>query len=113
MFGREAPKPGNGQDSDTRTLRELQKVGAAADKPRLFEHFVYCDDEPAAASLEAQARAEGWQTTRVAPGGHGIVASRSDLPVNEGTVADARTFFERIAASVRGGEYDGWGAASD
>ena len=88
-------------------------MGAAPDRPRLFEHFVYCDSESGAASFEQQARAEGWETTRVAAGGFGIIASRSDQAVNEGTVANARVFFDRIAGSVSGGDYDGWGAEAD
>ncbi len=44
------------------------------------------------------------------PDYHGIVAKRSDLPVNAETVSDAREFFEALAATVPGGDYDGWGA---
>ncbi|MBA3529949.1 MAG: ribonuclease E inhibitor RraB [Propionibacteriaceae bacterium] len=99
-----------GQDADERTLEALRNTGAATDEPRLFEHFIYCDDEAGAAWLETQARADGWQTIRVAPGSHGVVASRSDLPVNDETVAGAREFFEKLAGSVPGGDYDGWGA---
>ncbi len=77
---------------------------------RHWIHYLYCDDDAGAAVLEAGARAGWWAVRRVAPEYHGIVAERSDLVVNPDSVFAARQFFEALAASVPGGDYDGWEA---
>lgn len=110
LFGRKQSAPTSGHSGDDQVLRELRKRGADDTTPRLWEHFLYCDDEDGAARLEAESSATGWSVTRVDPQHHGIVAKRSDLPVNLTTVSEARQFFEGLASTVRGGDYDGWGA---
>jgi hypothetical protein len=110
IFKRKRPEPPTSQDLDEQTLAKLQEVGADSDTPRLWEHFIYCDDESGAAILEGRASEAGWDVEQFDAKPHGIVASRRDRPVNPQTVAEARTFFEELAASVPGGDYDGWGA---
>jgi len=110
IFRRKRPEPPTGHDLDEQTLAKLQEIGADSDTPRLWEHFVYCDDESGAAILESRASEAGWDVEQFDAKPHGIVASRRDRPVNTQTVADARMFFEGLAASVPGGDYDGWGA---
>ncbi len=102
-----------GHAGDDQVLSQLEGMGTDLSRPRLWEHFVYCDDEDGAARLEAAAVEAGWTVQRVVPEYHGIVASRSDLAVTPGEVASARTFFEVLAGSVPGGDYDGWGAEGD
>ena len=113
LFKRKQSSASMGHSGDDQVLEQLAQLGTEDQSPRLWEHFVYCDDEDGAAVLESGASATGWSVDRVAPEYHGIVAKRSDLPVNAKTVAEAREFFERLAASVPGGDYDGWGAEGD
>lgn len=110
LFRRTQPPPSSGHTGDDQTLKGLRNVGADDTTPRVWEHFLYCDDEEGAARLEAEASAAGWNVTRVDPAYHGIVAERSDLPVNATTVSEARQFFEGLTSNVPGGDYDGWGA---
>lgn len=110
LFRRDEPLPSSGHPGDDEVLRQLQKYGADTTTPMVWEHFVYCDEEDGAARLEQAASEAGWTVQRVDPEYHGIVAKRSDLPVSPVTVAKARVFFENLADSVPGGEYDGWGA---
>lgn len=109
LFKRRRPAPPV-HAGDQQVLQQLTELGADPHAPRLQEHFVYCDNEDGAAVLEAGAATAGWTVRRVVPDYHGIVAKRSDLPVNAETVSDAREFFEALAATVPGGDYDGWGA---
>lgn len=113
LFRRKRRSPSPSHSGDDQVLEQLTKIGANDQTPRPWEHFIYCDDEEGAALLAGGASAAGWSVDRVAPGYNGIVARRSDIPVNSKTVAEARDFFERLAASVPGGDYDGWGAEGD
>jgi len=110
ILKRKQPATTTGHAGDDQTLAALANVGADLETPRLWEHFVYCEDEPGAAILETQAREAGWDASRFADDHHGIVASRTDRPVNPETVVAAREFFETLASAVPGGDYDGWGA---
>lgn len=110
---RSGPPTTTGHSGDDQVLSQLQGLGTDLSRPRLWEHFVYCDDEEGAARLEAAAVEAGWTVQRVAPEHHRIVASRSDLAVTPYEVASARTLFEALADSVPGGDYDGWGAEGD
>ncbi len=112
LFKRRPPAPVTGHAGDDATLAQLVRLRVDLTRPRLWEHFLYCDDADGERFLEARARHAGWDVAAVASG-HGIVASRSDLPVDASTVPEARTFFESLAAHVDGGEYDGWGAEGD
>ena len=113
LFKRKQPATSTGHSGDDQVLEQLAQLGTDDQSPRVWEHFVYCDDEDGAAILESGALAAGWSVDRVVPEYHGIVAKRMDLPVNPKTVAEAREFFEGLAASVPGGDYDGWGAEGD
>lgn len=113
LFKRKQPAASTGHAGDDEVLAQLAQLGSDDQLPRLWEHFVYCDDENGAAVLERGASAAGWTVDRVVPEYHGIVAKRSDFPVNAETVSEAREFFESLAASVPGGDYDGWGAEGD
>ena len=73
---RRSGRPSSGHAGDDQVLGQLEAMGADLSRSRLWEHFVYCDDEEGAAQLEAAAVDAGWDVQRVAPGDHGIVASR-------------------------------------
>ena len=102
--------PSTGHPGDDQLLGIFAAAEGGFTAPRDFVHYVYCDTAEGAASLESQAILEGWMVRRVSQG-EGIIANREDLPVNDTTVPAARAFFERIAAGVDGGEYDGWEAS--
>jgi|GEM_PF-5236405 len=108
-----ADLPTSGHTGDDQVLAQLASLGTDLETPRLWEHFVYCDDEAGASLLAQRAVEAGWTVEHVVPEYHGIVARRGDQPVNPQTVAEARAFFESIAAAVPGGDYDGWGAQGD
>ena len=111
-FRRRRPESLTGHAGDDQVLASLANVGDLSN-PRLWEHFLYCDDEAGADVLEARAREAGWNVEQVDPQYHGIVASRSDRAVTPEAVTEARGFFEGRVAAVAGGEYDGWGAEGD
>lgn len=114
---RRAPKPpppyspSTGNEGDDQLLGFFAVADGGLTTPREWNHYVYCDDAADAAAMETAARAEGWTVDRVAQG-EGIVATRSDLPVNAETVPRARAFFEGLASGATGGDYDGWDAAA-
>lgn len=103
--------PVTGNAGDDQLLALLATTPGGVDAPRDWIHYVYCATAEGAASIEAQAAAGGWVVRRVHEG-EGIVASRQDLAVTPSAVIDARAFFEALAASVDGGEYDGWEASA-
>ena len=90
----------------------LSQTDGGLSATRHWVHYVYCDDESGAAVLEAAASSGGWDVRRVATDHHGIIAERSDLAVNLETLPDVRRFFEDLARSVPGGDYDGWEASA-
>jgi hypothetical protein len=83
--------------------------------PRHWMHYLYFADEKGARAACAAAVDHGWTLQRVgapAPGEEWIViAERRDTIVTPEAIRDARAFFGALAASIRGGEYDGWEAS--
>ena len=104
--------PSSGHEGDDQLLGFLSQTDGGLSATRHWVHYVYCDDESGAATMEATALAGGWDVRRVDPGHHGIIAERSDLAVNLETTPDVRRFFEGLARSVPGGDYDGWEASA-
>lgn len=78
---------------------------------RTWSHYWYCDDERDARSVLPAMRERGWRITRLAravdASGWVVVATRDDV-VTPAVVRAARAFFAGLAATVTGGEYDGW-----
>jgi hypothetical protein len=108
---RRKPKfPPTGDPLDDKVMQQLAKQGVDFNVPRDWVHYVYCDADEGASRLQADAESAGWKVRRVAEGS-GIVANRDDLPVNGSTVPTVRAFFRGLAASVPGGDYDGWEAS--
>ncbi len=110
LFTRRPPAPVTGHAADDAMLAQLARLRTDLTAPRRWDHFLYCADADGTRFLTARARHAGWQVEPMASGDEGIVASRSDLPVDASTVVEARAFFEALASQVAGGEYDGWGA---
>jgi len=104
--------PSTGHPGDDQLIGIFAKTATGKDAPRDWVHYVYCDTDEGAASMEEAAVSAGWTVRRLITG-EGIRASRADLPVNDTTVPPTRAFFEGLAASVPGGDYDGWEAASN
>lgn len=103
--------PVTGNADDDQLLAILATTPGGPDAPRDWIHYLYCATAEGAASMEARASEAGWSTRRVHEG-EGIVASRQDLAVTPSAVIEYRAFFEGLAASVDGGEYDGWEASA-
>ena len=103
--------PSTGNPDDDQLLAILAGTPSGPDAARDWIHYLYCTTAAGAASMEARAREAGWAVRRVHEG-EGIVASRQDLAVTPSTVAEVRPFFEGLAGSVPGGEYDGWEASA-
>lgn len=103
--------PATGNADDDHLLALLASTPGGLDAPRDWIHYLYCATGDGAAAMERAAVAAGWTVRRVHEG-EGIVASRQDLAVTPVAVVETREFFEALAASVEGGEYDGWEASA-
>lgn len=112
LFSRKPSIPPTGHPGDDQLLEMIARSKGGLESPRPWIHYLYCDDETGAATLEAGASEAGWLVQRVVPEYHGIVAERVDLAVNSETVPEIRRFFESLASAVPGGDYDGWEAAA-
>lgn len=107
---RPLPIPTTGHAGDDQLLLMIAAAKGGLTAPREWVHYLYCNTAAGAGVLEAAAVADGWRVRRVSEG-EGIIASRSDLPVDRVNVVESRRFFEDLGSSVEGGEYDGWEAA--
>jgi hypothetical protein len=106
-----ASAPSTGNPDDDQLLALLAGTPGGLNAPRDWIHYLYCATAEGAAVMEARAREAGWTVRRVHEG-EGIVASRQDLAVTPTAVVETRAFFEALAGSVEGGEYDGWEASA-
>ena len=111
LFSRK-PTFSTGHPGDNQLLGMLSKAPGGLETPRHWIHYVYCADAQGADALDQGATSAGWAVRRVVPEHHGIVAERSDLAITPKRMIEVRAFFEGLARSVPGGEYDGWEAAS-
>jgi hypothetical protein len=85
------------------------------DAPRHWVHYLYVQDEPQARSAAQVVSAAGWGIQRVdvaAGGGPGwVVIAEAQAITSPAAVREARLFFEGVAATHEGGDYDGWEAS--
>jgi hypothetical protein len=106
--------PPTGHPLDDRLLAEIAKR-SDLENPRHWIHFLYVADEEAARSAAELVESAGWDLQRVDVasdgGGWVVIAERHNAVTSPEAVAEARQFFERIAASTPGGDYDGWEAS--
>ncbi|MFB2584584.1 ribonuclease E inhibitor RraB [Herbiconiux liukaitaii] len=111
--GKKTVTPGNPLDDQT-----LRALGKRSDLtvPRHWIHYIYCADEEGAQVIAAAASQDGWDLQRVdhAASGTGwvVIAEQRGVVVTPERVQSARAFFEQLALSVPGGDYDGWEAGT-
>ena len=95
----------------------LSQIAARSDieKPRHWVHYLYVGDEPQARSAAQVLTAAGWGIRRVdvAAGDQSgwIVIAETHAATTPDAVREARLFFEGVAATHDGGDYDGWEAS--
>lgn len=116
LFKKRSPSlPSTGHAGDDQLLAILAAQHGPLEKPRHWVHYLYVADEPAARNAEQRIRAAGWEIQRVdaAAEGHGwvVIAERHEATLSAETVREARKLFETVAASAKGGDYDGWEAS--
>ncbi|WP_084606084.1 ribonuclease E inhibitor RraB [Agreia bicolorata] len=110
--GKKAVIPGDPLDDET-----LRAIGERSDLtlPRNWIHYIYCADEAGAQVIAGAASEDGWDLQRVdhAASGTGwvVIAEQKGVVVTPERVLSARAFFERLALTVPGGDYDGWEAS--
>ncbi len=96
----------------------LQQIAARSDLSggRHWVHYLYFPGEADARAAAEVISAAGWDLQRVARGADGgplwvVIAERHGAVTSPAAVGEARTFFEVVAATHGGGEYDGWEAS--
>jgi hypothetical protein len=95
----------------------LAQIASRSDleTPRHWVHYLYVPDEPRARSAAAVVSAAGWNIQRVeAAAGGGpawVVIAEAQAVTSPAAVREARLFFEGVAATHDGGDYDGWEAS--
>lgn len=108
-------KPAPPHAGDAQLLQVLATRSGPLERPRHWVHYLYAADEPSARSAAAVIADAGWGIQRTDPAAEGpgwlVVAERHDACLSEGSVREARGFFEAIAMSTAGGMYDGWEAS--
>ena len=84
-------------------------------KSRHWVHYLYFPDRARAESAAEVISAAGWQIQHVDVAANGVpewvVIAEATRPTTPEAVRDARLFFEGVAATHDGGEYDGWEAS--
>ena len=83
---------------------------------RHWVHYVYVAHEAAARRAAEQVTAGGWDVQRVDPAADGgsewvVIAEQHGAVTRPEAPPPPRQFFESVAASHPGGEYDGWEAS--
>lgn len=105
-----ATGPGpTGHPWDDRLLALLADTPRGLSAPRDWIHYLLCSTVPGQQELVRTLVADGW-TVRPVTEPLGVIASREDLAVDPANVRAMRAYFEALAASVPGGDYDGWEA---
>jgi hypothetical protein len=115
LFRKRASLESTGHSGDHQILQILSTQHGPLEKPRHWVHYLYVADEPAARDAEQRVKAAGWQIQRVGEAAKGpgwvVIAERDGAVLSPEAVKAARAFFEGVAASLDGGEYDGWEAS--
>jgi hypothetical protein len=107
--------PSAGHAGDDQLLAQIAQH-SDLDAGRHWVHFVYFANEDAARAAAGQISQAGWDIQRVDPSADGgpewaVIAEQHNAVTSPEAVRSARTFFESIAGTHRGGEYDGWEAS--
>jgi hypothetical protein len=122
LFGRKAgnesplasPLPSAGHAGDDALLSQLASQ-SDLESPRHWVHYLYFANEPAARSAAEVVAAAGWGIQRLdgaASGGpEWVVIAKAHAVTSPTAIREARLFFEGVAATHEGGDYDGWEAS--
>jgi hypothetical protein len=102
-----------GHQGDDELLEMMASRGDLG-RPRHWVHYLYVADEPAAQTAAERIGVQGWSLQRIDSAAQGpgwvVIAEKHDAIVDAVSVPEAREFFEDLAASLPGGDYDGWEA---
>jgi hypothetical protein len=106
--------PTSGHPGDDELLAHIAS-SSDIEQPRHWVHYLYVSDEPQARSAAEVIGSAGWEIQRVdvsADGGpEWVVVAESHRVTTPHAVREARLFFEGVAATHVGGDYDGWEAS--
>lgn len=100
-------------DADAKLLEVLTLQGADLSNPRSVRHLLFAEREEEVPATVKRLELEGFTvTTRKSAAGEKwlVLAERTEV-VSAASVAAGRILFERLAATMHGGEYDGWEAS--
>lgn len=112
---RKTSLPSTGHPGDDRLLQRIAQQSSLTAR-RHWLHYLYFPDEPSARSAAEVIRRAGWDLHEVDVAADGseswvVIAEKQAAVTDAESVRAARTFFEGVAASAPGGEYDGWEAS--
>jgi hypothetical protein len=114
LFRRKPSIPATGHPGVDRLLEEIAKR-SSLDAPRHWVHYLYFADEHGARSAAEVIGSAGWQLQRVEKAATGddwvVIAEQHDVVTSAEAVTEARLFFEGVASTTPGGDYDGWEAS--
>lgn len=116
--GRAAPPgldlPTSGDPGDDALIAQIASRSDIS-TPRHWVHYLYVADEAQARSAAEVVTAAGWGIQRVdvsAGGGpEWVVIAEAHAVTSPDAVREARLFFEGVAGTHDGGQYDGWEAS--
>lgn len=105
----------NTPEPDGDALDELKSVGADLTRPVQVVHYLYCRKQYDAERMGKSVAEEGFsvEVRRGALGDNWLVLAKRTQMLNEAEIAELRSFFEKLARNVSGGEYDGWEVATN
>ncbi len=90
-------------------------TGSDIGASRHWVHYLYVADEAQARSAAEVIAAAGWDIQRVeesaAGGPQWVVIAETRAATTPNAVREARMFFEGVAGTHAGGDYDGWEAS--
>ncbi|HEX6149372.1 ribonuclease E inhibitor RraB [Nocardioides sp.] len=106
--------PSTGHAGDDALLAQIA-AHTDLEAPRHWVHYLYFEDELQARGAAEVIGSAGWQIQRVdvsASGGPDwVVIIETHAATTPNAVREARLFFEGVAATHAGGDYDGWEAS--
>ncbi len=109
------PPVRTGHEGDDLILETLAQAGDL-EAPRHWLHYLYFADEESTRDAAETAVIEGWQVKTLEAsaegGGWVLVVEQFDAVLTPERVAEARSFFERLAGHAAHAEYDGWEAGA-
>lgn len=113
LFRKKSPTPPTKTELDAATLDQLVSHGAVLTNQRNIRHYLYARNEEATPQAAEELRSLGYtvESRSAATGDTWLLLAEREEVVDSTSVAAARQLFERLSASMDGGDYDGWEAA--